>query len=198
MTIQKKQNPSIKNKKIAVLISGTGSNFKAIINASNNGKISADIALVISNNPNALGINHAKDNNIPYYIINHKDFSSRSEFESEIDMILNSQEIDLICLAGFMRILTAQFTRKYQGKIINIHPSLLPKFKGANAIKDAYNSKHKVTGCTVHYVIPEMDSGEIILQKSVEIEAKDSLEDLKQKIHKIEHIAYIEAINKVL
>ena len=188
----------MKNKKIAVLISGTGSNLKAIIDASKNGKIPAEVCLVISNNPNALGIRHAEDNNILYYIINHKDYNSRREFELQIELALDSQEIDLICLAGFMRILTAEFARKYKTKMINIHPSLLPKFKGANAIKDAYNANHKITGCTVHYVIPEIDAGDIILQKSVPIEENDSLDDLKQKINKVEHIAYVEAIEKVL
>jgi formyltetrahydrofolate-dependent phosphoribosylglycinamide formyltransferase len=188
----------VTKKKIAVLISGTGSNLKAIIDASLNNEINADIALVISNNPDAFGINHAKDNNIPYAIINHKDFKDRRAFEIEIEKQLDQKDLDLICLAGFMRILTAEFTTKYHGKMINIHPSLLPEFKGANAIEDAFNAGATETGCTVHYVIPEIDSGDIIIQKAIAIDKNDDLALLKNKIHQIEHIAYIEAINKIL
>lgn len=188
----------VTKKQIAVLISGTGSNLKAIIDASLNNKINAEIALVISNNPDAFGINHAKDNNIPYAVINHKDFKDRHAFEIEIEKQLDQKDLDLICLAGFMRILTAEFTTKYHGKMINIHPSLLPEFKGANAIEDAFNAGATETGCTVHYVIPEIDSGDIIIQKAIAIDKNDNLALLKNKIHQIEHIAYIEAINKIL
>jgi formyltetrahydrofolate-dependent phosphoribosylglycinamide formyltransferase len=188
----------VTKKQIAVLISGTGSNLKAIIDASLNNKINAEIALVISNNPDAFGINHAKDNNIPYAVINHKDFKDRHAFEIEIAKQLDQKDLDLICLAGFMRILTAEFTTKYHGKMINIHPSLLPEFKGANAIEDAFNAGATETGCTVHYVIPEIDSGDIIIQKAIAIDKNDDLALLKNKIHQIEHIAYIEAINKIL
>ncbi len=197
MAIQSSGN-EITKKKIAVLISGTGSNLKAIIDASRNNNINADVVLVISNNPEALGINHAKDNNIPYAVINHKDFQDRRAFEIEIAKLLDQKNLDLICLAGFMRILTAKFTNKYQGKMINIHPSLLPKFKGANAIEDAFNSGAVETGCTVHYVIPEIDSGDIIIQKVIAIDKNDDLDSLKNKIHQIEHVAFIEAINKIL
>ena len=188
----------VTKKQIAVLISGTGSNLKAIIEASLNNKINADVALVISNNPDAFGINHAKDHNIPYAIINHKDFKDRRAFEIEIEKQLDQKDLDLICLAGFMRILTAEFTTKYHGKMINIHPSLLPKFKGANAIEDAFNAGATETGCTVHYVIPEIDSGDIIIQKAIAIDKNDDLTSLKNKIHQIEHISYIEAIKKIL
>ncbi|MBL6784914.1 MAG: phosphoribosylglycinamide formyltransferase [Rickettsiales bacterium] len=184
--------------KIVVLISGTGSNLKAIIEASLNNEINAEVVLVISNNPNAYGINHAKENNIPYAIINHKNFNNRRDFEIEIEKQLDHKHFDLICLAGFMRILTADFTKKYHGKMINIHPSLLPKFKGANAIEEAFNAQESETGCTIHYVIPEIDSGDIIIQKKISIDRNDDLNSLKKKIHQIEHIAYIEAINKIL
>ncbi|MDC0857148.1 phosphoribosylglycinamide formyltransferase [Rickettsiales bacterium] len=198
MAINQSSSNQTNKKKIAVLISGTGSNLKAIIDACLNNEINAEVALVISNNPDAFGINHAKDNNIPYAIINHKNFKDRREFEIEIEKQLDQKDLDLICLAGFMRILTADFTKKYHGRMINIHPSLLPKFKGANAIEDAFNAGAVETGCTIHYVIPEIDSGDIIIQKAIAIDKYDDLASLKNKIHQIEHLAYIEAIKKIL
>ncbi len=192
--------PKKKTKKIAILIGGAGSNMKAIIDAVLDGRIKGiEVALVISHNKDAKGVEIAKSyKNIKTLIINHRDFLNRVDFDMAILQEIKKEKIDLVCLAGFMRMLSADFLRGLKKtKIINIHPSLLPKFKGENAIKDALFSDAKKTGCSVHYVTEEMDSGEIILQREVNIEKDDNLESLKAKIHKQEHIAYVDAFLKL-
>lgn len=192
-------NEKMPQRNIAVLISGSGSNLQAIIDACKTGKLgNTKICLVISNKADAYGLERAKKANIETKVISHKNYSDRQKFDEELHSSLIVAKADVVCLAGFMRLLTADFVNKWQGRMINIHPSLLPAFKGANAIKDAYEYGVKITGCTVHYVVPEMDSGPIICQKAVVIEPNDSQESLAQKIHQQEHIAYIEALQSVL
>ena len=186
-----------KKLKIAIFISGRGSNMEAIINASKSNDFPAEISLVLSNKPKALGLETAKLNNIPTAIVNHKDFDNKQDFENSILEILTNYPVDLICLAGFMRILSADFLNNYPDKVINIHPSLLPKFKGLNTHKRAIEAKETESGCTVHYVIAEMDAGPIILQKSVPISKNENEETLQAKILEQEHKAYPEAIIKI-
>ena len=172
--------------KTAIIISGFGSNMESLINYSLKPDSNFEVVLVISNNPNAAGLKKAENKNIKNIAINHRDFSSREEFENKIDQELKNHNCQIICLAGFMRILTKNFTDKWLGKMINIHHSLLPKYKGANAIKQAFDAGEGESGCTVHYVNEKVDDGQIIAQRSIEIKKNDSLNDVKRKILKEE------------
>ena len=179
---------------IAVFASGNGTNLQAIIDAVKKGIIKANLALVVSNNPDAYALTRAKNANIETFILDHKKFSSREEYDKEIIKELEKRNIGLIVLAGFMRLLSGYFVKKYQRKIINIHPSLLPLFKGTHGIRDAFNAKSEKTGVTVHFVDEELDHGPIVMQKEVKIEKTDTPETLEEKIHKVEHEVYPEAI----
>lgn len=191
----------MKKLRIAIFISGRGSNMKAIIEASKDPDFPAQIVLVLSNNELAAGISYAKSQNIPTKVVNHQDFQKshdpRLAFDKKVDQEISDFKIDLICLAGFMRILSGWFVKKWQGKLINIHPSLLPEFKGAKAIEDAFNANVQKTGCTVHFVNEKIDDGPIILQAEVEINKNDTIIDLENKIHHQEHIIYPKAIKIV-
>jgi phosphoribosylglycinamide formyltransferase-1 len=184
--------------KIAVFASGRGSNLAAIIRAKNKGIINAEIALVVSDNKKALALKRAQRAGIKAVFIDPARFTVREEFEQEIIKAVEAEGIDLIVLAGFMRILSPGFVSRFQNKIINIHPALLPSFKGAHGIKDAFDYGVKVTGVTAHFVDQDMDQGPIICQKAVSIEENDSLQTLESKIHKIEHKIYPEAIKLVI
>lgn len=188
--------------KIAILISGRGSNMMSIIKACGDPEFPAEVALVVSNRNDAPGIEFSRSKGIKTLIIDHKEFlkypNAREAFDREVDGQLEKYEIELVCLAGFMRLLSPWFVNKWSRKLINIHPSLLPNFKGANAVEDAFNSKALYSGCTVHYVTEEMDEGPIILQKKVPILESDNLESLKEKILKQEHIVYPKAIRDIL
>lgn len=179
---------------IAVFASGRGTNFAAIIRAVKKGKIKASLALLICDNPKAGAISRAKRAQIKVALVKKEDFPSNKDFEANILQHLAEHNIDLIVLAGFMRILGPELVQKYQGRILNIHPALLPSFKGVQAIKDAFDYGVKVTGVTVHFVDEKMDHGPIILQEAVQIEEDDTLESLEAKIHKLEHRLYPEAI----
>ncbi len=179
---------------IAVFASGRGTNFGAITRAVKKGKIKANLSLLVCDNPKAGAINRAKRAGIKIALLKRKDFPSKSDFEAKIIGFLEENKIDLIAMAGFMRMLSPEFVKKYTGRILNIHPALLPSFKGAQAIKDAFDYGVKVTGVTVHFVDEEMDHGPIILQKAVAIEDDDTPESIEKKIHKIEHRLYPEAI----
>ena len=175
----------------AVFISGTGSNLNSIIKNSLKKNFPIKISLVISNNKNAYGINYAKNNKIKFKIIDSKKMTN---FESESLIILKKNNIKIICLAGFMKILSDKFIKNFKYKILNIHPSLLPKYKGLNTHKRVLKNKEKFSGCTVHYVTNKLDSGKIILQKKMRIIKADNEKTLKKKILKIEHLLYPEAI----
>ena len=185
----------LKKIKTAVFISGTGSNLKNLIKFSNVKKTPISINLVVSNTGKAKGLKYADQFNIKKKKINFQNIRSA---EKKILLLLNKEKIGFICLAGFMRILSKDFIKKFDGKIINIHPSLLPKYKGLNTHQRAITNKDKFTGCTVHYVTAKLDSGKIILQKKIKISLRDNLTSLSKKVLKLEHKLYPEAINKIL
>jgi phosphoribosylglycinamide formyltransferase 1 len=185
-------------KNIAVFASGRGSNFSAIVKAVKKGKIKGNLAILVCDNHQAGAINRARRAKVKVAVVLRKDFVARSDFENRIIQILKDNKIDLIVLAGFMRILSPEFVRAYSGKIMNIHPSLLPAFKGEQGIKDAFDYGVKITGVTVHFVDEEMDHGPIIIQGPVKIEENDTLEKLEEKIHKLEHKLYPAAIELFL
>ena len=179
----------------AVFISGSGSNLNSIIKNSLKKKFPIKITLVISNNKRAYGINYAKNNKIKFKIINSKKMIN---FESKTLIILKKNNIKLICLAGFMKVLSDKFIKDFKYKILNIHPSLLPKYKGLNTHKRVLKNKEKFSGCTVHYVTNKLDSGRVILQKKVRIIKADNEKTLRKKILKIEHLLYPKAIKLAL
>ena len=184
-----------KNKiKTAVFISGKGSNLKSLIKFSKTNKSPISIEFVISNNSKAKGLDYAKKYNIKKKVLN---FKNKNIIESNLLSILKTNNIKMICLAGFMKILSKNFIRKFNGKILNIHPSLLPKYKGLNTHKRAINNQEKYSGCTVHYVNSKLDSGKIILQKKVRILKTDSIKKLAKKVLKQEHLLYPKALNKI-
>ena len=180
--------------KTAVFISGTGSNFKNLIKFSKIKKAPISINLVISNVNKAKGLKYADQINIKKKIFNFKDIDA----EKKVLTLLKKEKINLICLAGFMKILSKNFIKKFNGKIINIHPSLLPKYKGLNTHYKAIANKDKFAGCTVHYVTEKLDSGKIIMQKKIKIAARDNEISLAKKVLKQEHILYPAAIIKIL
>jgi phosphoribosylglycinamide formyltransferase-1 len=179
---------------IAVFASGRGTNFGAIIRAVKRGLIKANLVLLVSDNPKAGAIGRAKRAGIKVALVKKEDFTSQDDFEVKIIQYLKEEKIDLIVLAGFMRLLSPGFVMQYKGRILNIHPSLLPSFKGTQGIKDAFNYGVMVTGVTVHFVDEELDHGPIILQEPVKIKENDTPESLEKIIHKIEHRLYPEAI----
>lgn len=180
--------------KLAIFISGRGSNMLSIIEACNDPNFPADISVILSNSPDAAGVVSAREAGIACEIVNHKEYETRVSFESEIQSRLEKHDIDLIVLAGFMRILTPEFIDKWPDKIINIHPSLLPDYKGLNTHERAINDGKLEAGCTVHFASAELDSGEIILQRKVPIKEGDTPESLADRVLEQEHIAYPEAI----
>ena len=181
-------------KRIAVFISGRGSNLKSLIKYSHKKNSLIKIILVISNNPNAKGLKYSTKSNIKSYGIK---FKGKSNFEIKSLKLLKKNNIDMLCLAGFMNILSGSFIRKFSKPILNIHPSLLPKYKGLNTHERVLQNKEKYSGCTVHYVNSKLDSGKIILQAKVKILKKETSSTLKKKILKQEHRLYPKAINKV-
>jgi phosphoribosylglycinamide formyltransferase-1 len=191
------ENHKDKRMNIAIFASGKGTNFQAIINAVKSGKLKVKIALLVCDNPNAPALTRAKKAGIKVALVERNDFSSREDFEKEIISHLWENKIELIVMAGFMRMLSTILVRAYKGRIINIHPALLPAFKGSVAIKDAFDYGVKVTGVTVHFVDEEMDHGAIILQKEVKVDESDTLCSLEEKIHRAEHKVYPEAIRLI-
>ena len=184
-----------RNLNISIFISGRGSNLLSLIKYSKIKKSKIKINLVISNNKFSKGLEFAKKNKIKYHII---DYSKKRQAEHKILRYLIKNKIDLICLAGFMKILSSSFIRKFKKPILNIHPSLLPKYKGLNTHRRAIKNKDKFSGATVHLVTPKLDSGKIILQKKVRISKADTEQTLAKKILKIEHKLYPSAIEKIL
>ena len=176
--------------RVAILISGRGSNMEKLIDSCKKDINSATIELVFSNNPDARGINYAKENNIPTNSIDHKLFDKREDFDEELDKKLKEYNIDFICNAGFMRILSSYFVDKWFNKQLNIHPSLLPAFKGLNVHNRVIESKVKTSGCTVHLVRSGVDEGPIIGQLSTDIYSDDNEKSLAEKVLRLEHILY--------
>ena len=180
--------------KTAVFISGTGSNLKSLIKFSNHKKSPISIDLIISDNPKAKGLNYAKIFKIRKKIFN---FKNKNLTEKKVLLELNKKEIKLICLAGFMKIISKNFIKQFKGKILNIHPSLLPKYKGLNTHQRAIENNEKFSGCTVHYVTPKLDSGKIILQKKVKIKKNETKKSLAKKVLIQEHKLYSKAVLKI-
>jgi len=184
-----------KKSNTAVFISGRGSNLKSLIKYSKSKYSLIKIKLVVSNTINAKGLNYAKKSKIKYYINNYKNVAVS---EKQIFKQLNKFKIDLICLAGFMKILSEKFIKKFKKPILNIHPSLLPKYKGLNTHERVLKNNEKYSGSTVHLVTPKLDSGKIVLQKKIKVSKSDNIKILEKKILKIEHKLYPEAIHKIL
>jgi len=180
--------------KFAVFASGNGSNLQSIINAVKKGAIKAELALVLSDNPKAYALERAKAAEIKTLVVNPKDFTNPQSMDRQIVIYLKEAKIDFIVLAGYMRIITPFLIKQYERKVLNVHPSLLPAFKGRNSIKDAFTYGAKVTGVTIHYVDEQVDHGPIILQEGCKIYEKDTLESLEEKIHKIEHKIFPKAV----
>ena len=184
-------------KHIALFASGNGSNFEAIAQACIAGRLNAQIVLLVCDKPDAFVIKRAEKFNIPTFAFRPKDYASKAEFETEIVKRLNENKVEWVCLAGYMRLISDVLLDAYAGKIINIHPSLLPAFKGAHAIQEAFDYGVKITGVTTHFVDQTMDGGKIIAQVPVPTEGL-SLEELEEKIHAVEHKLYVETIDKLL
>lgn len=183
--------------KLGVLVSGSGTNLQAIIDAVNRGEIPAEIAVVISNKKDAYALERARQHNIPAIFINHKDFATREEFEKRLIEELEQRKVDLVCLAGFMRVLTPFFVNHYPHRILNIHPALLPAAKGLygeHVHQAILDSGAKYSGCTVHFVTADVDGGPIIVQKVVAVQDDDTVQTLQARVLEQEHIAYPEAI----
>ena len=180
--------------KTAVFISGNGTNLKNLIKFSYQKTSPISINLVISNIKKAKGLQYIKNNNIEKKVIS---FKNQNSAEKKTINILHKKRIELICLAGFMKILSKKFLKKFQGKIINIHPSLLPKYKGLNTHKRVLENNEEFSGCTIHYVTSKLDSGKIIMQKKIKIAKNDNAKSLQKKILRKEHKLYPEAIRKI-
>ena len=184
-----------KNINTAVFISGTGSNLKSLIKFSNLKKSPISIKMIISNNPKSKGLAYGKIYKIRKKIFN---FNQQAKAKKEILELLKKKRINLICLAGFMRILSKNFIQNFKGQILNIHPSLLPKYKGLNTHERAIKNKDRYSGCTIHFVTSKLDSGKIIIQKKVKINKKDTPRTLANKVLAEEHKLYPEAILKII
>lgn len=176
--------------RFAVLASGTGSNFQALIDAVQQGRIQAELVGIISNNPDAYALQRAKQAGIRQQVIDHRLFTDRASFEAEMIQVLQNWQVDVILMAGFMRVLTANFVNRFSGQLINIHPSLLPAYKGLNTYARVLNTGDRLHGCTVHFVTPELDSGAAIAQSVMQVSPHDTLDSLKAKTHALEHELY--------
>ncbi len=180
---------------IAVLASGNGSNLQALMDAEGRGELAGGkIVLAVSDNPEAYALKRARDKGVETFVLEKTGFKSREEYDKAIVQSLREKKIELVVLAGFMRVLSPYFVDEYRDRIINIHPALLPSFRGAYGIKEAYENGVKVTGVTVHFVTKQLDAGPIILQAEVEIAEDDDMDSLEEKIHKVEHKLYPEAV----
>ena len=185
-------------KRVAVLISGRGSNMTALIEAAKAQDYPAEIVLVVSNRPDAMGLAYARESGITTALIDHLPFGNdREAFERALDAELTAQRVDLVCLAGFMRLLTPWFVTRWSGRLLNIHPALLPEFKGLHTHRRALAAGVKRHGATVHFVVPETDSGPIIVQESVPVLEGDSEETLAARVLEIEHRIYPQALRLV-
>ncbi|XP_077050944.1 trifunctional purine biosynthetic protein adenosine-3 [Siphateles boraxobius] len=195
--LQNGEQSSRKRTRVAVLISGTGTNLQALMEQAKKPSSSAEIVVVISNRPGVMGLKRASMAGIQTRVVDHKQYGSRAEFDGTIDRVLEEFGVELVCLAGFMRILTGPFVRKWSGKMLNIHPSLLPSFKGVNAQKQALQAGVRLTGCTVHFVAEEVDAGAIVVQETVPILVTDSEDSLSERIREAEHRAFPAALELV-
>jgi phosphoribosylglycinamide formyltransferase 1 len=185
-------------KRVAILISGRGSNMAALIEAAAAKDYPAEIAVVVSNRPDAPGLARARDAGIATAVVDHTQFGAdREAFDRALDEKLRTQRIDLVCLAGFMRLLTPWFVKRWSGRMLNIHPSLLPQFKGLHTHRRALEAGVKRHGATVHFVVPEMDAGPIVAQGSVAVREGDTEATLAERVLEIEHQIYPRALRAV-
>ena len=185
------------NLKLCVLISGRGSNLQSLIDACADNAFPAEIALVVSNIDGVQGLERAKKAGIPTTVLSHKDFKSRETFDASLTQTISRFDVDLLCLAGFMRILSDGFVNHWFDRLINIHPSLLPDYKGLHVHERVIEAGEDFSGCTVHYVRPDMDSGPIIKQAKVAVEADDNADTLAARVLEQEHIIYPEAVRLI-
>lgn len=184
--------------RVAVLFSGRGSNMQVLAEHMMRPEIEAEFVLGLSNRPEAGGLAYCAEIGVEATTIDHKAYDSRADFDAELDKALRAANVDLICCAGFMRLLTAEFVESWRNRIINIHPSLLPKYKGLHTHKRAIEAGDKEAGCSVHYMRPEMDEGPVIVQRRVPIFEGDTTEALAARVLIEEHIAYPEALDIVI
>ena len=184
----------MKKVKIGVLVSGSGSNLQAIIDQIELGRLQAEIKVVISNNPDAFALGRARKHGLPSQVISHRDFHEREDFDRQMSAVLTSYDVELVVLAGFMRVLTPSFLRDFPRKVMNIHPALLPAFPGMHVQQKAWEYGAKFSGCTVHFVDEGVDTGPIIIQAVVPVYDDDTAEILAARILKEEHRIYPRAI----
>lgn len=184
-------------KNIAVFASGTGTNFEAISNACNDGRLDARIAVLVCDHPEAPVVGKAAARGVRTFAFSPKDYGSKSAFETEIADLMDSLEVELVCLAGYMRLIGDVLLSRYGGRIINIHPSLLPAFKGAHAVEQAFEYGVKVFGVSIHYVDQTLDGGKIIAQRAYAYEGED-IEEVRRMGHEIEYELYVETIKKLI
>ncbi|HMR29589.1 MAG TPA: phosphoribosylglycinamide formyltransferase [Geminicoccaceae bacterium] len=184
-------------RRTAVLISGSGSNLQALLDATAAPGASAEIVLVVSNRAEAFGLQRARRAGVPALVVPHRDFPDRPSFDAALDAALREAGVELVCLAGFMRLLTGPFVEAWRDRMLNIHPSLLPSFRGADAHVQALAAGVRITGCTVHLVRPEMDTGPILLQGLVPVLPGDTVETLSRRTLEVEHVCYPRALDLV-
>ena len=185
-------------KKIAIFASGNGSNFQAIINEIESGALNAEIAVLVTDNPDCFAVTRALSHNIPVFSFIPKKYTSKDEYEKEIAFFLIEKNISLIVLAGYMRLIGDVLLKAFPNRIINIHPALLPAFAGKNGIQQAYNYGVKVFGVTVHYVDAGMDTGKIIAQECFKAAGTETLQEIEKRIHSIEYQLYSRVIREIL
>jgi phosphoribosylglycinamide formyltransferase 1 len=188
---------TIERKRTAILISGRGSNMRALIERARDPSYPAEISLVLSNRPEAAGLAFANESNIPCAIVDHKAYAAREEFEKAMQMVLKRHHIEIVCLAGFMRILTPWFVEQWPGRLLNIHPALLPAYRGLHTHERVLADGAKIHGCTVHLVSPGMDEGPIILKAEVPVLDADTPETLAARVLAKEHVLYPAALARV-
>jgi phosphoribosylglycinamide formyltransferase 1 len=186
-----------RRKRTAILISGRGSNMRALIERARDPSYPAEIVLVLSNRPDAAGLDFAKENAVVNAVVDHKIYARREEFERSMQVLLELHQIELICLAGFMRMLTPWFVSQWQGRLLNIHPALLPAYRGLNTHARALADGVKIHGCTVHFVVPAMDEGPIIAQAAVAVFDSDTPDSLAARVLAEEHSVYPAALGRV-
>ncbi len=179
---------------VVVLISGNGSNLQAMIDNINAGHVDATISCVISNNADAYGLARAQHANIPTAMLNHKDYTDRASYDNALTKLIDGYQPDLVALAGFMRILGDDIVDHFKNRMINIHPSLLPKYRGLHTHEQVIANGDKEHGCSIHFVTSELDSGPVIKQAKLTVSPDDTVESLKQRIHQLEHKLYPEVI----
>lgn len=183
--------------RVAVLISGRGSNMRALVEACTESHFPAEVVGVLSNVPDAPGLAYARGAGIETAVISHTAFPSRDTFDHALDVQLRAWRTEIVCLAGFMRILSEGFVRAWEGRMLNIHPSLLPRHPGLDTHRRALEAGDTVHGCSVHFVVPEVDAGPVILQRQVPVSQDDTTESLAEKVLAQEHLAYPAALRKV-